>query len=141
MRRATPLVLTAAIALTATGCSAGAQTAAEPTAEPSGPSCLTVDEGLASSIAEGVEDGIVLTDWTALPAATGEGAWFVAALANGPGIEDEPFVFFTGADPVNYTGGGPVLAAGNVTAEFVDWPMQEGAMIDDAFDEVQDCLP
>ncbi|WP_431800343.1 hypothetical protein [Microbacterium kunmingense] len=141
MRRATPLSLLAAVALTATGCSAGAQTADEQTPEPSGPACLTVDQNLASGIGEGTEDGITLSNWAALPAATGDGAWFVAALANGPGIEDEPFVFYTAADPENYTGGGPVMSADNVTAEFVDWPLQEGAMTDDAFDEVQDCLP
>ena len=142
MRRAIPLILAAALTLTAAGCSTAApQSTPEPTAEPTGPACLTVDERLAASISEGLQRGFTLTDWAALPADTGPGAWFVAALANGPGIEDEPFVFFTGADPVNYTGGGPVLAADNVTAAFVDWPMQEGALLDDAFDAVQDCLP
>lgn len=143
LRRLTPLALVAVLALA--GC---ASTPDEPeatltptaTETTEAVACLPVGDAQAASISEGLEDGFTLSDWHALPADTGPGAWFLAAHANGPGIEDEPFVFFTAGNPEDYAGG-QVLAADMVTDEFVDWPMQEGAMFDAAYNDVQACLP
>lgn len=141
MRTHTIAAATVLLALALTGCaSTPAEEPAAPSLTPSAPTCLTVTDAQAAAISEGVQPGITLTDWNALPAETGPGAWFISAHANGPGLEDEPFIFFTGGNAENYTPG-MILAADNVTAAFVDWPMQEGAMLDTAFDTVKDCLP
>lgn len=143
MRRTITIVLIAASTVVLAGCFRVGQAKVPPapsttTTDVAEHPCLKVSDDQAQAISEGLKEGVVLTDWAAMQADTGPGAWFVTAQANGPGIENEPFVFFTSVDPEHYTAG-TVKAADNVTAAFVDWPMQEGAILDDSFDAVKDC--
>jgi hypothetical protein len=124
--------------LTMSGCSAVHTQPAKPATSTPQLNCLRVSDKQEQAISAGVERGISLTDFAALPAETGPGAWFVVASANGPGIDNDTFVFFTAADPENFTGG-ITRAADSVTAEFVSWPKQEGAMADGSYGAVQRC--